>query len=225
MFSSAGFVVDSRSTPLYLAAHEPIQSNLTRRIGCLLVGAGISVISTREQKVGVWMRNKRALVASAVSVALLVVTGASAAADIRGTISTTLVLTEDSQLVGDVTCTVVGAPCIAFGASGISLKLNGFTITGLADPVTGCAGTNNTLLESGLDVSNQRGAVIQGPGLVQRFRSDGIRINVSERVLVTLLTSSTNCASGVRVIAGSDNEIVNNTLIRNGNTTIPCGGI
>jgi hypothetical protein len=168
---------------------------------------------------------KRRLLTIGSGLGVLLLSTTASAADIRGTVSTTLTIMQDSQLVGDVTCTVVAAPCIAFGASGISLKLNGFTITGLADQVTGCAGSNNTLLESGIDVNNQRGVVIQGPGLVQRFRSDGIRINASERVLVTLVTSSTNCASGVRLIAGSDHEIVNNTFIRNGNTTLPCGGI
>jgi hypothetical protein len=156
---------------------------------------------------------------------LLLLTGTASAADIRGTISTTLVMTEDSQLVGDVTCTVTGAPCISFGASGIALKLNGFTLTGLANPVTGCSGTNNTVVESGIDVSNQRGAIIQGPGVVQRFRSSGVRLNMSTRVMVTLVTASTNCMTGIWVIGGSDHEIVNNTLSRNGNVTLPCGGI
>ena len=156
---------------------------------------------------------------------LLFVSSTASATDIRGTISSTLTITEDSQLVGDVTCTVMGAACVSFGASGIALKLNGFSITGLADPVTGCGGANNTLVESGIDVSNQRGAVIQGPGVVQRFRSSGIRLNTSTRVLVTLVTSSTNCMAGVWVIGGSDHEIVSNTFARNGNVTLPCGGI
>ena len=171
------------------------------------------------------MRNKRMLVVSVVGAALLVVTSVASAADIRGTIATTLVITEDSQLVGDVTCAVTGAPCISFGSSGIALRLNGFALRGLANPVTACSGTNNTTVESGIDVSNQRGAVIQGPGLVERFRSSGIRINTSERVLVTLVTVSTNCMAGIWVIGGSDHEIVNNIASRNGNVTLPCGGI
>jgi hypothetical protein len=171
------------------------------------------------------MRNRRTLAAATVVAAVLAVTGTASAADIRGTISTTLVITEDSQFVGDVTCTVTGAPCIAFGASGIALRLNGFTLTGLANPVTACSGSNNTTLESGIDISNQRGAVIQGPGVIQGFRSSGIRLNMSTRVLVSLVTASTNCMAGIWVIAGSDNEIVNNTFSRNGNVTLPCGGI
>ena len=39
------------------------------------------------------------------------------AEDIRGTIVRTLILSEDARLVGDVTCTVEGAACIAFGAT------------------------------------------------------------------------------------------------------------
>jgi len=34
-----------------------------------------------------------------------------------------------------------GAACIAFGASGLTLDLNGFTMTGLADPAKACVGT------------------------------------------------------------------------------------
>jgi hypothetical protein len=156
--------------------------------------------------------------------AVLASGGSASAADIRGTISSTLVIIEDSQLIGDVTCTVTGAPCIAFGASGISLKLNGFSLTGLADPVTGCSGSN-VAGENGIDVINQRGGVIQGPGLVQGFRGHGIRLNVSTRILVTLVTASTSCMAGIFLNGGSDHEIVNNILSRNGNVTLPCGGI
>lgn len=171
------------------------------------------------------MRGKIKLLGGLFGAAILLVSGAASAADIRGTISSTVAITEDSQLVGDVTCTVTGAPCLAVRASGIALKLNGFTLTGLADPVSGCGGSNNTTLENGIDISNERGVVIQGPGVVQRFRSSGIRVNMSERVLVTRTTSSTNCMTGIFVIGGSGHEILNNTLTRNGNATIPCGGI
>src|SRR5262245_10258725 len=66
----------------------------------------------------------------------------ASAEDIRGTIVRTLILSEDSRLVGDVTCQVTGGPCIAFGAPNISLSLNGFSITGPNDAATGCGGTN-----------------------------------------------------------------------------------
>ena len=60
------------------------------------------------------------------------------AAQISGTITTTMAITEDSQLVGDVTCTVTGAPCLDIAASNVTLDLNGFSMTGQAAPQTGC---------------------------------------------------------------------------------------
>src|SRR6187549_1381490 len=56
------------------------------------------------------------------------------AEDISGVISATRIITNDSQLVGNVSCTMTDGPCISFGAAGIKLSLNGFTITGPANP-------------------------------------------------------------------------------------------
>jgi hypothetical protein len=172
------------------------------------------------------MRNKRMRVAIAFGAVLLLVTSTASAADIRGTISSTLTITEDSQLVGNVTCTVTGAACIAFGASGIALNLNGFSMTGLGDPTTGCAG-GQVAGESGILLSALRGAVIQGPGIIQRFRAHGISIaGASSRVLVTQVTVATNCMAGIFVTgASTDNDLVANTGVGNGNSTSPCGGI
>jgi hypothetical protein len=158
--------------------------------------------------------------------AALLVSRSASAADIRGTISSTLTITEDSQLVGDVTCTVTGAPCITFDASGIALKLNGFSITGQADPVTACGGSQ-TAGEHGIVINGLRGVVVQGPGTVQRFRAQGVLITGgSSRVLVTQVTASTNCMSGIFVtMASSDNELHANVAVRNGNGTAACGGI
>jgi hypothetical protein len=158
--------------------------------------------------------------------ASLVLMGRTASgADISGTISSTLTITEDSQLVGNVTCTVTGAPCITFAASGVTLKLNGFSITGQADPVTACS-SSSTAGEHGILISGQRGVVIRGPGIVQRFRTQGIIITGgSSRVLVTQVTASTNCASGLFVSNASDNELETNISVRNGSPTAACGGI
>lgn len=172
------------------------------------------------------MRSVRAPVAMLVfSVSLVLTAGTASGADISGTISSTLTITQDSQLVGNVTCTVTGAPCIDFGAPGIALKLNGFSITGQADPVTGCGG-GSTGGENGIRVNAVRGAVIQGPGIVQRFRAAGVFVTGgSSRVLVTLVTASTNCTSGILVGNSSDNEFDANISVRNGNATNACGGI
>jgi hypothetical protein len=160
----------------------------------------------------------------------LVASASSAhATDIGGTISSTLTITEDSQLVDDVTCTVTGVPCVAIGAPNVTLELNGFTMTGQADPQTGCQGGPSTfpaVLEDGIDVNAQTGVTIHGPGLVQRFRGPGIyAYNNSNRLTVTGVTVSTTCFSGILIGGGSEHDIKDNVTVRNGNSGFPCGGI
>src|SRR5512146_1011805 len=87
-------------------------------------------------------------------VALLLGVGTAHAEDLSGTVVRTLVLSENSRLVGDVTCQVTGAPCIAFGAPNIVLNLNGFSITGPNDPTLGCKGTSVTA-EPGISTNAQ----------------------------------------------------------------------
>ena len=156
--------------------------------------------------------------------ALFLSAGNSGAMDISGTISSTLTIMENSRLVGDVQCTVSGAPCISFGASGLTLDLNGYSITGLGDPQTGCGGaaTGN---EYGISVNMLNNIVIRGLGLVQRFRNQGIFLANSTGSTVTGVTMSTNCASGIIVVGGSDNLLDSNISVRNGNAGSPCGGI
>lgn len=151
------------------------------------------------------------------------------AADIGGRISSTLIITENSQLVDDVTCNVNDAPCIAIGAPNVTLELNGFTMTGQADAQTACQGgppTFPAVIEDGIDVNGQSGVTIRGPGLVQRFRGPGIyAYNNSNRLAVTGVTVSTNCFSGILVGGGSEHDIRDNVSVRNGNRSFPCGGI
>ena len=68
----------------------------------------------------------------------------AAAEDLSGTLNVTKIIVEDSQLVGDVTCTTTTTPCIQFGAPNIALRLNGHTITGPANPddTTTCQATS-----------------------------------------------------------------------------------
>src|SRR5262244_1848098 len=96
--------------------------------------------------------------------AFVVFAGSAHATDISGTISKTLTITEDSQLVDDVTCVVNDAPCIAIGAPNVTLELNSFTMTGQADPQTACNGGGRGG-EIGIDVNAQTGVDIRGPGL------------------------------------------------------------
>ncbi len=156
---------------------------------------------------------------------LFACTGSIQATDIGGTISATLTLTEDSQLVDDVICNVTGAACITFGASGLTLDLNGFTMTGRADPARACVGTTPPGGEFGIFVNGFSGITIRGPGLIQRFRAQGVQLNNSSNSTVRDVTSSTNCASGFQVNNGSNNLLENNVAIRNSHVTAACGGI
>jgi hypothetical protein len=153
------------------------------------------------------------------------------ATDISGTITTTLTITENSKLVDDVICQVVGAPCIAFGASGITLELNGFSITGLADVQTTCSAGPTTFsppampVEDGIDLNLQTNVAVHGPGVVQLFRGPGIFSLNGQGVMVTGVTTANNCMSGILIGGGSNHDIFDNTSVRNGNRTFPCGGI
>jgi len=161
--------------------------------------------------------------------ALFLCAGSARAVDIGGTISSTLTITEDSQLVDDVTCTVTDAPCIAIGAPHVTLELNGFTMTGQADAITGCSGASVPYFppaaEDGIDVDGQTDVVIRGPGLIQQFRDAGIWLLNSRDVQVIGVTTSTNCSSGILVGGGSGHNLFGNISVRNGNSTAPCGGI
>jgi hypothetical protein len=155
--------------------------------------------------------------------ALLVGAGTARAVEISGTISSTLTIFEDSELIGDVTCTVVGAPCIAFGASGLTLELNGFTVTGRSSALTPCSSPGAG--EIGIDVNTKDHVAIRGPGLVQQFHQLVIRLFQSTNTVVKHVTLSSNCFSGIIVTAGSDNELEGNVSVRNGTPAAPCGGI
>jgi len=169
-------------------------------------------------------RSKNACLFTPFLVALFACAGTAQAAKISGTISTTMSVTEDSDLVGDVTCTVSGAPCISIDAPQVTLRLNGFTMTGQGDPQTACSG-GSTANEFGILVNAQTGVTIRGPGIVQQFRNQGIVLSASMSVTVTGVTMSTNCFSGIIVIGGSLNDLEGNISIRNGNVSNPCGGI
>lgn len=160
----------------------------------------------------------------------LVVFGKSAhATDIGGTISSTLTIVDDSQLVDDVTCTVTGAPCIVIGAPDITLELNGFTITGQADPQTTCSAGPTTfvvgMVEDAIDLNGQTNVAIRGPGLVQQFRGPGIFSLNGDSLTVTGVTVANNCMSGILVGGGTGHNIARNIALRNGSRVFACGGI
>jgi hypothetical protein len=170
------------------------------------------------------LAGNRPLSLIAFAVLLLTCAAGASAREITGTITSTLTLTEDSILTGDVTCATTGATCIILGAPGITLDLNGFALTGLADPQNACSGLS-TAGEVGIDVNMQRDVVIRGPGLVQRFRNQGIQLRNSTAVKIIAVTVSTNCLSGIFVNGGSDHVLEGIVAVRNGHLTSPCGGI
>jgi hypothetical protein len=168
--------------------------------------------------------------------ALLLCAGSARATEISGTISSTMTIMEDSELVGDVTCMVTGAPCITFGAPGITLRLNGFTITGPADPLnpaTGCTSTTVFAPEDGIDVQ-QDGVAILGPGHIQNFRRWGILLGyfplgsnpLIRHVAVKHVTISETCFSGMQTSGITDSKIERNIFARDagGSDGFSCGG-
>jgi parallel beta-helix repeat protein len=167
------------------------------------------------------------------------------AEDISGVIATTKVIYEDSRLVGDVTCTTADGPCIDFGASGITLRLNGFTMTGPgnpdatpdpASPGAFCNPTSGGIQADGIRISDIARAQaltqsrIVGPGMVQKFRRHGIFIfgstGIATKAKVQEIVSHHNCFSGIFLNTVSESVVEDNASVRNASnsTTAPCGG-
>jgi hypothetical protein len=173
---------------------------------------------------------KRWLQLSAAVAAAAVVFGPTvrAADEVSGLITRTYTIVEHTRLTGDVVCDVAAnTPCFLFGASNVELRLNGFTISGKADPITGCGGV---LIggENGVATGGQRNVSVRGPGLIQRFRTHGVAVLASTDVRVHGITASTNCGAGVFVAATSFGTLVEGIVsVRNGSTGAgaSCGGI
>jgi parallel beta-helix repeat protein len=171
-----------------------------------------------------------------VAILLAAYAAPAAAEDISGTIGVTKVIVEDSRLVGDVTCTMTTTPCIQFGSSNIALRLNGFTVTGPANPddTTTCNPTSGAPASDGISngtsaVNSQPGVQIVGPGMVQKFRRHGILIigaaGVSTNVTVKHVTSHHNCFSGLLTNGMTDSVMEGIVSVRNAANSggAPCG--
>ena len=158
--------------------------------------------------------------------------GSGRADDISGTISATRTILNDSQLTGNVTCTVTDGPCVLFGAPNIKLSLNGFTLTGPSNPddSSTCNPTSGAPAADLVSTNNQTNVQILGPGLLQNSRRHGIFMNgtagTSTRITVKNVTSSHNCFSGLLMTAVSDSIMEGNVSVRNSlnSGAAPCGG-
>jgi hypothetical protein len=171
---------------------------------------------------------------AAFSLGLFVNVGVAQAEDISGPIVVTKTIFEDSQLVGDVACAPTATPCIDFGASDIKLRLNGFTMTGPAEPDNPASPNSCPSVQpanaDGIRILNQTHAQILGPGMVQSFRRHGILIvgtvDISTKARVSHITSHQNCFSGLLMNGVSDSMIEDNVSVRNASNSgnSPCGG-
>lgn len=181
----------------------------------------------------------RIAIAALALLALSVCVECAVATDISGTITSTLKISDDSQLVGDVTCAVplsinngkgVSA-CIAFGADDIKLALNGHTITGPIDPPTGCSLPTDSNFGVGISVIGNKNVKIEGPGVIQNFQRWGILLGTSmpptNRVSVHKVTVNRNCWSGMQVSNSLENDFEENVWVNNaaGSNGAACGGI
>lgn len=172
-------------------------------------------------------RRRSSLTALGIAAITLLQTPTWATDSVSGVLTKTYVIVEDTELTGNVTCDVSGDACLSFGAPGIQLKLNGFTITGKADAATGCGGAT-VAREVGITTNNMSNVQVRGPGLIQRFRQHGVNVTGSADARVEFVTVSTNCGSGIFVAASSFRTIVqDNMAVRNGSSApgSACGGI
>ena len=137
---------------------------------------------------------------------------------VSGLITRTYVIVEDTELTGDVTCDVPGAACFSFGAPGVELRLNGYSITGKADPVTGCGGAS-TPGSSASPRADRPASRFRAPGSSSGSAAHGVNVAASTGARVQGLTASTNCLSGIFVATTSfDTLIEHNVAVRNGST-------
>jgi parallel beta-helix repeat protein len=167
----------------------------------------------------------------ALSLELVFATRTARAEDISGTITTTRFLTENSRLVDNVICQTTTEPCLDLAANNITLRLNGFTITGPAEPEAAvCNATSGLPMADGIRINNFAGVRIIGPGIIQRFRRHGIfvvgQIGVRSRITISGVTSNHNCFSGLLTNMMSSSIVANVVSVRNAinSTTAPCGG-
>ncbi len=178
----------------------------------------------------------RRITVSVFCVFALLICGARAQADdISGTISTTKVIYNDSELSGDVTCAVPltnpGAnPCISFGADHISLRLNGHTITGPVTPPTGCSLPSDSMFGVGVAVLGRSDVKLEGPGIIRHFERWGILVgspgHPNSEVTVKKVTADRNCWSGMQTFSTTDSNFEENVLTSDssGSNGAGCGG-
>ena len=157
------------------------------------------------------MRNKIVVAVVAVLAVAAFGVGSATAMDIPGgTITSTVIIYDNSRLTGDVDCSVPdGAPCIEFGADKIEFNLNSHIMTGKSAVRGVCS---NTFGGEIAIFANKNGVVVKGPGLIRRFRFHGIKV-LGNRSKVERVTVLDSCVDGIQIIGG-DNIVEDNTVVR-----------
>jgi len=162
--------------------------------------------------------------------------GVAAKNGISGVIPTTLTISENSELTGDVQCLQTDKqPCIKFGRSGIKLELNGYTITGTANepPRSNCVTDSEFPTNQADGIHSTFDEVkIEGPGMVQRMKRHGIALfgkatDPVEDARVREVISNQNCFSGVWLTFVNDSLVDKVVSVRNSAASNfrPCGGV
>jgi hypothetical protein len=154
--------------------------------------------------------------------------GVHAPREICGVVPATVFIDEDTRLTCDVVCETEVSPCIQFARPNIKLSLNGFKMTGPANPPANCVTTQNFLPADGIASIGQNDVVIEGPGIVQRFRRWAIALSGLRNAVVKRVTSHENCFSGLQIVGGTSDSLVEEVVsVRNAlaSSTFPCGGI
>lgn len=169
------------------------------------------------------MQNIRSYVISIVMIiatAFVVVAPPASSKDISGTITSTLTITKDSSLTGNVTCMVKSGPCISFGASHITLDLKGFIIDNPSFQGTATGPSIVCLVSAtaaGIDTNGQSYVQINGPGVVRGFPSPAsIFVNGGSHNTITGVTVTTfsSCMSdGIWLLDTSANDVDENTVL------------
>ena len=191
------------------------------------------------------MRNQKWFPKLLVSVFFVLFGSATAqATDICGVIPTTLTIFENSKLTCDVRCLQLdNGPCINFGAPGIKLELNGFTMTAITgtlqepgppnEPPNICSGgplgPGAPGGPDGIAAVGQNDIVIHGPGMIQKFRRHGIFLTGLTKATVKKLVTNHNCFSGLLmggVLPVTETLVEEIVSVRNasGSGPSPCGG-
>lgn len=166
---------------------------------------------------------------------LLVSANPAPPSKISGTITSTLTLFGDSDLVGDVTCavplTAAGAnPCISFGVDHIKLRLNGHTVTGPVSPPAGCSLPPDSKYGVGIEAIDRTDVEIDGPGIIQHFERWGILLGLPghpvTQATMKNVTVYNNCWSGMQTFSTSDSTFEDNVFVNDagGSNGASCGG-